>query len=195
MEHAAGYCRNCGQDLHDVEVHPRTVRQEVEIPPVYPRYIEHQSLTRLCPCCGLENKGDFPPDVKVSIQYGSSIQSIISYLSVCQYLPYNRIKTLLRDMFCLNLSEGSIDNILESMSRKPDGIYREIQSRTRHQTVVGSDETGCYSGGKNTGSMSDKTDFIHLLYPMLTVVTRSWRNIFRMVFHILFMSVIACLHS
>ncbi|MDR1896170.1 MAG: transposase [Prevotellaceae bacterium] len=148
IEHAAGYCRNCGQDLHDIEVHSRTVRQEVEIPPVYPRYIERQNLTGLCPCCRLENKGDFPPDVKAPIQYGSSVQSIIGYLSVFQHLPYNRIKTLLRDMFHLNLSEGSIDNILESMSRKPDWIYREIQILMKNQTVVGSDETGCRSGGK-----------------------------------------------
>jgi hypothetical protein len=83
IEHAAGYCRNCGQEVHDVEVHSRTVRQEVEIPPVYPRYIEHQSLAGICPC-GLENKGDFPPDAKAPIQYGSSVQSVVSYLSVCQ---------------------------------------------------------------------------------------------------------------
>ncbi|MDR1882226.1 MAG: transposase [Prevotella sp.] len=83
------------------------------------------------------------------MQYGSSVQSVIGYLSVCQYLPYNRIKTLLWDMFHLNLSEGGIDNILESISRKSDWIYGEIQNRMRHQTVVGSDETGCHVGGKN----------------------------------------------
>ncbi|MDR1897592.1 MAG: IS66 family transposase zinc-finger binding domain-containing protein [Prevotellaceae bacterium] len=139
IEHAAGYCRNCGQDLHDIEVHSRTVSEEIEIPPVYPRYIEHQSLARICLCCGLENKGDFPPDIKAPIQYGSSVQSIIGYLSVFQHLPYNRIKTLLRDMFHPNLSEDSIDNILESMSRKPDWIYREIQRLIKNQTVVGSE--------------------------------------------------------
>jgi transposase len=51
-------------------------------------------------------------------------------------------------MFHLNLSEGSIDNILESMSRKSNGIYREIQGFMNNQTVVGSDETGCHVEGK-----------------------------------------------
>jgi transposase len=148
IEHKVDYCRHCGQNLETVAVHSSTIRREVEIPPVYPRYIEHQSLVRICPCCGVRNAGDFPSNVKAPIQYGGSVQSPVSYLSIYQYLPYRRIKTFLWDMFHLSLSEGSVDNILETVSQKAEGIYREIQRRIRDERVVGSDETGCHAGGK-----------------------------------------------
>jgi hypothetical protein len=41
------------------------------------------------------------------------IEALVSYLLVYQYLPYHRIKVLLKDVFGLNISEGSIDNLLK----------------------------------------------------------------------------------
>jgi hypothetical protein len=50
-----------GQSLEAVQGEIATRRQEVEIPVVQPLYIEHQSFVKRCPCCGLKNKGAFPP--------------------------------------------------------------------------------------------------------------------------------------
>jgi transposase len=54
----------------------------------------------------------------------------------------------LSDLFSLPVSEGSIDNILEEMSKKSELAYQEIQSRIAESTVVGADETGCRVNGK-----------------------------------------------
>jgi transposase len=61
-------------------------RQEVEISIVEPRYIEHRHFIKICPCCGLENKGTFPGHVKAGIQYGESVKSLIAYMSIYQYI-------------------------------------------------------------------------------------------------------------
>jgi transposase len=148
VEHISGYCQRCGQSLETVPGVIDCRRQEVEIPPVQPRYIEHRRIVKQCPCCGLKNKGTFPSQVKAPIQYGSSVRSLIAYMSVYQYLPYQRLKQFFSDVFHLPFSEGTIDNILEDMSRKAEPAYKEIQTRISKSVVVGADETGCRVNGK-----------------------------------------------
>jgi transposase len=148
IEHRVCYCRRCGANLQEVSDVGITRRQKVKIPVVHPRYIEHQSILKVCPCCGLKNEGDFPANVTSPIQYGASVKAIISYLSVCQYIPCQLIKKLMIDLFHLPLSEGSIDNILGAMSSKAEVAYNEIRERIAGEDAVGSDETGCWVNGR-----------------------------------------------
>jgi transposase len=148
IEHAVNICSGCGHSLEAVEGALASRRQEVEIPIVAPRYIEHRSLIKICPCCGLSNAGTYPIDIKSPIQYGSSVKSLVSYLSVYQFLPYRRLCQLFSDLFSMPISEGSIDNILEDMSLKSEGAYKEIHARISASEVVGADETGCRVNGK-----------------------------------------------
>jgi transposase len=147
-EHIAGYCQGCGHSLETVTGVIDCRRQEVEIPVVEPRYIEHRRFVKICPCCGLENKGTFPKHIKAGIQYGKSVKSLIAYLSIYQYIPYRRIAQFFSDVFQLPLSEGTVDNVLEDMSGKAEPAYRAIQSRIAKSEVVGSDESGCRVNGK-----------------------------------------------
>jgi transposase len=148
IEHGVSCCSGCGRRLEEVAGELVSRRQEVEIPIVEPRYIEHRSLVKVCPCCGLSNVGTYPAHIKAPVQYGSSVKSLVSYLSVYQFLPYRRLGQFFSDVFSLSLSEGSIDNILEEMSRKAAGAYKEIQRRIAASKVVGADETGCRVNGK-----------------------------------------------
>lgn len=146
--HSTAYCKGCGAYLGEVLSCEISRRQEIELPVYHPVYIEHQSHVKICPCCGKKNAGDYPCHIQAPVQYGSSVQSIVSYLSVYQYIPYQRIKRLLRDLFNLPISEGSIDNLLGRMSAKVESAYQEIQKHLSVSEVVGSDETGCRAGGK-----------------------------------------------
>jgi transposase len=148
MEHAVSSCSGCGQCLEVVEGEMVSRRQEIEIPVVAPRYIEHRRLVKVCPCCGLTNEGLYPADIKAPVQYGRSVKSLVAYLSVYQFLPYQRLCQLFSDLFSLPLSEGSIDNILEDISQKSEAAYNEIQARIAKSEVVGADETGCRVNGK-----------------------------------------------
>jgi transposase len=127
-EHTPGYCKGCGQSLETVPGTLYIRRQEVEIPVVQPRCVEHRSLVKTCPCCGLANRGVFPSRVKAPIQYGSSVKSMIVYMSSYQYLPCQRMKQFFSDIFQLPLSEGTVDNALKDMSLKAEPAYKEIQS-------------------------------------------------------------------
>ena len=129
IEHSANYCRKCGADLNDVVgAKKKETRQEIEIV-MERRCIEHQIIEKECPCCKAKNAGDFPAQVKAPVQYGVSVKELITYLSVYQFVPYNRIKDMFAAVFDIPLSEGTIDNVMEEMSKKCDLPYREIKKR------------------------------------------------------------------
>jgi transposase len=51
---------------------------------------------------------------------------------------------MLKDVLNLSLSEGTIFNIIESMSNKAQPIYQEIKNRVSSSQIVGGDETGAH---------------------------------------------------
>ena len=142
------YCNGCGQDLHDVIAVAAESRQEVVIPPIAARYIAHQSHSKVCSRCGKLCTAALPAHLTAPIQYGGSVGALVSYLSVYHYIPYHRMKVLLRDLFGLSISEGSIDNLLERTAQRALPAYNAIQRRVEQSEVVGSDETGTSFGGK-----------------------------------------------
>jgi transposase len=148
LEHVPAKCTSCGESLETVGVTGITRRQVLDIPIPLPVCTEHRSHHKICPCCGTENRGVYPSGVTAPIQYGDRIKSTVSYMSIYQYIPYNRISKFFKDMFSLPLSEGSIDSILEEMSQKSESAYRVIQNRIIQSEVVGSDKTGCRVNGK-----------------------------------------------
>jgi len=125
-----------------------TRRQQVDIPPSLPIYIEHRSHVITCPLCNFENRGVFPEQIRAPIQYGTNVEAMVGYLSVYQSLPYKRIACLFKDFFKLPISEGSVDNLLESLAQKANPVYEIIRTKIQQSQVVGSDETGGRVNGK-----------------------------------------------
>jgi transposase len=128
--------------LATVEVIDSTHRQVVvDILKPLPLYTEHRSYRKICPCCGADNKGVYPEAVKSPIRYGENVKSTVAYMSIYQYVSYNRIVKFFKDMYSLSLSHGNIDNILKEMNDKSKYAYEEIRKRITSSEVVGSDET------------------------------------------------------
>jgi transposase len=145
--HETAYCRCCGKELGEVAGTVNEKRQEIGIK-VIRWTTEHQSIVKECPACGTANAGDFPAGIKAPVQYGASIKELAGYLSVYQYLPYNRIAGLFSDVFGVPLSEGTVDTILAELGRKAESAYGEIKKRLGKSIVVGSDESGCQVNGE-----------------------------------------------
>jgi uncharacterized small protein (DUF1192 family) len=147
IAHISEKC-SCGHSLEGVRLTGQTRRQVIDIPPIKPHCTEHRSYHKICPHCGMENKGVYPDEASFPVQYGRGIKSMVSYLSACQYLPCKRLSVFLKDVFSLSVSEGSIENILEEMSQKSEVACRTIQERILKSEVVEPDETGCRVNGK-----------------------------------------------
>lgn len=143
------YCSQCGEEFTKdctVELHSR--KQEVVIPPIKSKVIEHQSYGCICSKCGKQTTSDLPPHLKSNIQYGENIQALITYLSVYQYIPSNRIKNCIKDIMGIQMSEGTIYNTIKSMSKKAAPVYEIIKEKIAASKVVGGDETGLKIDGK-----------------------------------------------
>lgn len=142
------YCQDCGALLpEDQQVVSR--RQVVDIPPVQPVYTEYRQYGCQCACCDNFQKASYPAGVNAPIQYGPRIEAYTAYLSVYQYVPYQRLALLFQDVFGLALSQGSLYNMLERAALKASPIYETIQAQIQKASYVGSDETGARVNGKN----------------------------------------------
>ena len=148
IDHHPAHCSHCGESLQLVDSNSFTRRQEVDLPPVSPIYIEHRSHLKICPFCSFQNRGSFPEGLQAPIQYGVRIEAMTGYLSIYQSLPCKRIGQLFKDFFGLRLSTGSVDTFLDNLAEKSHSVYENICARIRQSEVVGSDETGCRVNGK-----------------------------------------------
>jgi transposase len=119
----------------------------VDIPPVDPTYTEHRCYGKTCGC-GHITRGSFPEGVGNRIQYGPRLTAWVAYLSVRQYIPFNRIRELLRDFCGLEISEGGIERLLKRFKTKSQPFYERIKTEIAGSQVVGTDETGAKVNGE-----------------------------------------------
>ncbi len=146
INHMPEVCAGCGISLTDHESYSIVKRQVVETPPIQPIFIEHRSHSKECDC-GHINKATFPVGVNSSIQYSSRIEDLIAYLSVGQYMSYNRIASFCRDVLHIPISQGSIKNMLDRVTRKSLPTYEKIRQTMQSSEEVGVDETGAKLNG------------------------------------------------
>ncbi|MCY7348593.1 MAG: IS66 family transposase [Pyrinomonadaceae bacterium] len=144
----SNYCAACGNRLGDENFVLKARRQVLEIPPSQPIIEEYRTFACACPKCDYEQIADFPPAVKAPIQYGSSVQALVAYFSVYQYVPFRRLKNLFSEVFKLPLSEGTLVNLLEKSAEKSGFVYAGIKAEIGESRVVGSDETSARVDGK-----------------------------------------------
>jgi hypothetical protein len=83
------------------------------------------------------------------VQYGPRLTAWVAYLSVRQYIPFNRIRELVRDFCGLEISEGGIERLLKRFKIKAEAFYGRIKTQIEGSQVVGTDETGARVNGKN----------------------------------------------
>ena len=152
IELKSDFCSVCGESLVSELFFLKAKRQVIEIPPIMPIYAvrrpeEYRQYICQCPTCQHQQLANFPLGVNAPIQYGSSVETLVGYFSVYQYIPFKRLQGLFSQLFSLPLSQGSIGNILERSAQKCDGVYQEIKAQILQSSVVGSDETGAKVNG------------------------------------------------
>ena len=148
QKHSPNYCTCCGEDLSGYLPHFIGRRQVIDIPPIKPIITEHH-IFEVCCQCGHNNRASYPDGVVTPVSYGPGVQSLVSYLSVRQYLPVERITELLSSLFGLSLSTGGVCYLLEKVKQKAAPVYESIRQFVLKGRVIGADETGVNINGKN----------------------------------------------
>ena len=140
-------CDHCGKDLSNKKGEIIAKRQEINIPTIAPVIIEYRQETIKC-SCGHCNNGVFPNNINSQMQFGINIKTFITYLNIAHKIPYHRLGKIMVDMLNIQISEGSIENILEKCREKSNSIYFEILKSVKRGKWAGSDETGTHVNGK-----------------------------------------------
>jgi transposase len=102
--------------------------------------IEHHSC--FWPECG-KDVSELP------VKYGKSIETLIGYLSVRQYLPFKRLQEIMNDIFKVQISEGGLHLLMNRLASKGADAYEMIRQKVLQSQVIGTDETGVKINGKN----------------------------------------------
>ena len=116
-------------------------RVEVEI-------TAHQALCVTCPVTGIQWSGGFPEDIRAAVQYGPNLQALAVSLNTVGAVSYNRTGEILRGIFGIPISNGTINQWVMRCSGKLDDTMDAIASGILNNPYSYCDETGARADGK-----------------------------------------------
>lgn len=152
-------CVRCQSPLAaDITASDIAKRQVLDLPPLRFVTIEHQVETVLCPCCGAATTAEFPADVTNPVQYGPQVKQLAVYLRTEQFIPYERERQLLADLFELPISPGTLQNFVTTAAETVEPALQAIKEALIQAEVAHADETGFYVNGQRCWLHTVSTD-------------------------------------
>jgi len=143
---APGTCEMCGRPLDRSLASEVSVHYEIDFV-VVPRVVKHTACECRCEC-GHTTRSLLPEGMRHGVSYGKGVKSVVAYLICEQCVPYRRTGQMMRDVFGVSVSDGTIRNILKEAGRLDALPYEAIRQRVEQSDVVGCDETGFYAKGE-----------------------------------------------
>ena len=96
----------------------------------------------LCPGCGEVTRAEFPAEVTNPVQYGSQVKRLAVYLRIEQFLPYERERQMLADLFELPISTGSLQNFVDTAAVQVQSATEAIKEAILRADVAHADWAG-----------------------------------------------------
>jgi transposase len=146
--HAPTSCDGCQSDLSAVDGFCAEKRQVFDIPQPVVEVTEHQAVVKKCPCCGKQNKGAFPEDIRGHVQYGHRIQALAAYFAHQHFIPVERTCQIFEDVFGIAISPGTCSRIDEKLFQKLESFETGLKAYLLMARVLHFDETGMRSEKK-----------------------------------------------
>lgn len=157
-------CPKCGKPINPDGLHVGERRQIWDIPlPIAPIVTEYQILEGECEC-GCHCCGEFPAEATAPVSYGPNVSALIGYMSTLQNLPFKRMVEILNNLFGLNMSQGTVSNILRRMQKKATAETDKIRAAIEESAEVGADETGIMINGRQHWVWVFQTDMLSYLF-------------------------------
>ena len=134
-------CEQCDRKLTDgIDPSPRRT-QTAEIPPPKPMITEFQQHARQCGDCGHTTVGRLPADADTRA-FGPRVQAVVSLLSGAFRLSKREVKRIMADVFCVEMSLGTVCNLQHATSQALEAPVEEAKAFVKSQPAVHLDETG-----------------------------------------------------
>ena len=151
-------CPECGRRIDPKGARIAERRQIWDLPlPIAPIVTEYQSMECTCQC-GCHCKGQLPREATAPVSYGANVHALVGYMSTLQSIPFKRMVDILNNVFGLQMSQGTVSNILQRMRKKAEKEMDAIRAGIEKAEVVGADETGVKINGQQHWVWTFQTD-------------------------------------
>lgn len=142
-----GHCHECGARLTGSDPEPYRV-QQVEIPPVVPVVREHRFHALTCNCCGSATRA-WDDGIINGSRYGERVVAHVGVLSGQYRQSHRMVQELLRELFGIEISTGSINQLRQESSDSLAAVVAEAHSYVQQQAQVNMDETSFAQGNND----------------------------------------------
>ncbi|MEE1249490.1 MAG: DUF6444 domain-containing protein [Lachnospiraceae bacterium] len=104
---------------------------------------EHQALEiPICMMHGGTRKGEFPSDVKASVQYGENLQALSVALNTVGAVSIKRTHEILSGVFNIPIATGTISNMVKRCADSLSNTVNTIKQKMTESALGHFDETG-----------------------------------------------------
>jgi len=139
-------CEHCQHDLRAQKASVPERRQVIDLPAKRLWVTEHRVEEKQCPRCFHLTRASFPAPVSAPAQYGTSIQTLATYLVEGQAVPYARASQLLQELLGVQLSAGSISSFVKTCHQQLAEVESSLKAALVKAKVIHQDETGMHVG-------------------------------------------------
>jgi len=146
-EYKVSKCPDCGGAVEATGKKKILQQYEFQAKPII--LTEHTCQESECKNCNKKYYGELPQEVVESQSCGVNLQSFIHYCKSVTGMSYKDLKEMLKDVFQVQLSSGTICNIIKNGSKSLAEPYKELHEKLLKQPNLNIDETGWYENGYN----------------------------------------------
>jgi len=140
-------CPQCGEKVTAAAQKLQSVYEKIELPPIRPIVTRIERYGGECACCQTKYVAPVPLGMEPGSPFGREIQSLVTYLRYTHAISYERLSSILGEVFGLKISEGAIANLLEKVKTSLDDQVTQILHRLRRAKLICSDETSARVNG------------------------------------------------
>lgn len=164
IDHTPDVCDKCGDSLEDCDTVLDYVTQIISLPELKPLIKQVNHYVKICRTCGHRVKANSERRRSNAVVYDASVKGLAVYLSVVQFLPFNRIALFFNEVFGLDISQGSIVNWVNAAKKAAQPAIEKIKEYIMQSAVVGFDESGCYCNNRLDWAWIAQTVYFTLLF-------------------------------
>lgn len=141
-------CDICSEPLTNTPC--RRVERRTRIDIVFEKTVEHfDAEVKDCPKCNAEIKGQFPSDLKGTLQYGYGIKAFIVGLLVSQMIPLKRTQNMLNTLIGKIISEATMLSYVLRLYYALDRWEISVKEALLKHKCIHADETSMRVDKKN----------------------------------------------
>jgi hypothetical protein len=140
------------------------ITQIISLPELKPIVKEIRHYVKICRSCGKRVRVSSEHRRSNAVVYDPSVKGLVDYLSIVQFLPYGRIALFFKEVFGLEISQGSMVNWVKEAKQAAAPAIEKIKEFIQSSSVVGFDESGCYCNKKLDWAWIAQTVYFTLVF-------------------------------